>query len=253
MEALLSSLAPRLHRFGKRLCDSYAEDALQDSLLTIAEELPGFRGDSEISTWAYSILRNACGRLLRGKNNTHTVPLKARQEEPSHQLDPERAMLHEERREAFNCAMHSLPSTLREVVLLRDVEELSAQEAARTLSISVPALKSRLHRARSALSKALDEGLEVGHSKGACPDVLSAVSRRYEDELNQRECDELEAHLAKCRNCDECCERLKRAFAEGRAIARDERELTAIQKCVLAAYEHWSRECAELPERKQEQ
>lgn len=246
MEELLSSLAPRLHRFGKRLCDSYAEDALQNSLLTIAEELPRFRGDSEVSTWAYSILRSACGRLVRGKVNTHTVPLEARQEEPSHHLDPERAMLHEERREAFNCAMHTLPAQLREVVLLRDVEELSAEQAAQALAISVPALKSRLHRGRSALSKALDEQLKIGPPKGACPDVLSAASKRYEEELSPDKCKELEEHLAKCKSCDECCERLKRAFAESRTVDGDERERDATRKCVQAAYERWSREHARL-------
>src|SRR4029079_14592270 len=87
---------------------------------------------------------------------------------------------------ALGKALDALPDTHREVVLLRDVEGLSAPETAAVLGVSVDAVKSRLHRARESLRDALRPLLEPARAAaaGGCPDVVTLWSRKLEGELD---------------------------------------------------------------------
>jgi len=241
MEELLGQLAPKLRRFGRQLCSSYSEDALQESLLAIAEHLPAFKGEADLSSWSYSIVRSACSRLTRGKVVKNSAPLEVAAELPDAGRDPELRAMQAERRHAFNCAMQSLSEPLREAVLLRDVEELTAEEAASALELTVPALKSRLHRGRRALAKALDTHLKRGlasTSSSDCPDVLSALSQEQEGDLPERECAELAAHLATCERCSQLCQDLKQALVACREAEAHAGSLEAA-RCAKAALRRW--------------
>ena len=105
----------------------------------------------------------------------------------------------------------------REVLVLRDVEGLSAPEVARVLGMSVEAVKSRLHRARVAVREELAPALgrpEIAPPRGAqCPDVLALFSQHLEGEIDPSVCATMEAHLARCHHCHAACESLKRTLA----------------------------------------
>jgi RNA polymerase sigma-70 factor (ECF subfamily) len=106
----------------------------------------------------------------------------------------------------------------REVLLLRDVEGLSAAEVAEVLGVSVQAVKSRLHRARlsvrARVAPLLGIAPEAGTAPpGTCPDVLELVSRYLEGEISADVCAEMERHLAACGRCRATCESLKRTLA----------------------------------------
>ncbi len=235
VEELLTQLAPKLRRFGHHLCNAYSEDALQESLLTIAQHISGFRGESDLSSWSYAVVRSACGRLTRHGVNKNSAPLEAADELAGDVKDPEYQAIETERWRLLNCAMHALPPSLREAVLLRDVEGLSAEEAAQALSLSVSALKSRLHRGRGALARELDRQLKKGPPSGSCPDVMSALSRQQEGQLPERECEELTAHLAGCERCQSECDDLKAALlaCQQGSVGID------TKRCVRAALERW--------------
>ncbi len=245
METLLKSLAPRLHRFSQRLCSMHAEDAVQEALLKVAQELPQFQGEGALSSWAFTIVRSACSRLSRGKKNEATEFFEEGMVPGSESIafDPERAVLHRERKAAFNCALLALPIDLREAVLLRDIEELSAQEAADSLHIGVSALKSRLHRGRSALSGLLEKQLAGGGAPGACPDILQAMSQKYENALAQSECALLENHLRGCNKCAAICDRLKKAIAECRSAELTEEQAQGVRNDVQSAMSSWLSTC----------
>jgi RNA polymerase sigma-70 factor (ECF subfamily) len=119
----------------------------------------------------------------------------------------------------FQEALLALPESQREVVLLRDVEGLSAEEAARVVGIEVPALKSRLHRARLAMQQRLAAllGDDSGHP-ATCPELTRELLTRDEDELDQAACARLEQHLERCPRCGPACEELKQSVSLCRAL-----------------------------------
>ena len=116
-------------------------------------------------------------------------------------------------------ALLALPESQREVLLLRDVEGLSADEAASVVGIEVPALKSRLHRARLAMQERIAAllGADAGHP-GACPEMARELLAHDEDDLDQTACARLEKHLQQCARCGPACDELKRSVSLCRAL-----------------------------------
>ena len=104
---------------------------------------------------------------------------------------------------------------MREVIILRDIEGLTAPEVAEITGDSVDAIKSRLHRARADVRARL--GALLGDAdeppSAGCPDVLTAFSKRMEGDLNPRLCAELQDHVDGCAACRARCDSLKRALA----------------------------------------
>jgi RNA polymerase sigma-70 factor (ECF subfamily) len=141
-----------------------AEDVAQEAIVRAFRKLSSFRAESKFSTWLISITINEARTRLRRQvlvrmesldqlpdENTGLSPALLRdwREIPSEAI--ERA----EVRKLIQQAVDQLPDIYREVFLLRDVEELSINEAAEALKISTPSVKVRLHRARLMLQKQL--------------------------------------------------------------------------------------------------
>jgi RNA polymerase sigma-70 factor (ECF subfamily) len=142
-----------------------AEDVTQETFIKIYRNLHNFRGDSKFSTWALSIARNEGLGWLRKRASRPEEPLEPVLDESRGDFTP--ALLTDwrevppealERKElrAFLCrAIMSLPPIYREVVQLRDIDELDVQETAEVLGITPGSVKVRLHRARIMLQKEL--------------------------------------------------------------------------------------------------
>lgn len=141
-----------------------AEDVLQESLMKAYRHLDNFRGDSRFSTWLTRIALNEA-LLKLCKRHPHQLslddspdaieallPRGANEWEPT----PEQRYAQTELREIISRAIGELPPAYRVVFLLRDLEGLSAEETAQWLGLSVPAVKSRLLRARLMLRSELD-------------------------------------------------------------------------------------------------
>lgn len=219
LETVLGALAPSIHRFGLRMC-RHADDAdevVQDTLLEIARRLHQFEGRSSLSTWAFTIARTACSRRRRGLKNQPTLAEDAAGEVALDAPSPEDHVVRADLGARLNEALMRLSPEAREVLLLRDVEGLSAQEAAAAIGIEVGALKSRLHRARAALRAELLPVLEPRAASAApqagCPDVVSALSRKLEGELDAQDCAEMEAHVLGCPACTAACDSLRTVLA----------------------------------------
>src|SRR5580698_6222040 len=137
-----------------------AEDALQDSLLKAFSHLKDFQERSSFSTWLTRIAINSALMILRKKRVGSEISMDAaddpggkgeRWEMPSPAEDPEGSYIRKERETLLREAILRLPSSCREAVELWQVKEYSAREIAQALGTSVPAVKSRLARARIAL------------------------------------------------------------------------------------------------------
>jgi RNA polymerase sigma-70 factor, ECF subfamily len=152
LQALLAANRDVVFRYGLRFCRTTedAEDAVQETLWAVARSIGKFRRAASVTTWLFTIVRNTCRRLARhhrGEEDLADVlPALA---DPGALIEDEVAARQVEG--ILARAIAQLDADHRDVILLRDVEGLTAPEAAVRLSISVRALKSRLHRARSQL------------------------------------------------------------------------------------------------------
>ncbi len=141
-----------------------AEDVLQETFISVFRHLNDFQGDSSFSTWLYRIATNAALMKLRARKPP-PLSLDEPFESAGDEMMPreivewgitaEEALLNEEVRAQMDAAVAALPESLRAVFVLRDIEGLSAQETADVLRISVPNVKTRLHRARLMLRESL--------------------------------------------------------------------------------------------------
>lgn len=211
LEALLAEVEPRIYRFGLRLCrhPQDAEDILQETMLQIAENIETFRRDGQFSTWVYAIARNTCIKKHRrkmGEPSPAAVSEEALDDLASGDADQLRVLEAKESWQSVARGIDSLSDDNREVLLLRDVEGLSAQETADVLGLNLAAMKSRLHRAR----KQLRAALHALDSHPGCPDIATVFSEHLEGELNPVSCAELEKHLDTCVSCKGICDALRR-------------------------------------------
>jgi RNA polymerase sigma-70 factor, ECF subfamily len=141
-----------------------AEDVLQDSLLRAYCHLKDFQEKSSFSTWLTRIAINSALMILRKKHGCFEISLDGtdsssdhyeRWEPKSLTEDPESGYVRREREELLRDAILGLPPVFREVIELRQARDYSTREIAQALGISVPAVKSRLTRARLTLRAAL--------------------------------------------------------------------------------------------------
>jgi RNA polymerase sigma-70 factor, ECF subfamily len=141
-----------------------AEDIAQEAFLKAFRNLSKFRAESKFSTWVISIALNEARSRLRRKaivrmESLDEPPDEATSVSPALLRDwreiPSEALERQELRLMLQDAVTGLPEIYRQVFLLRDIEELSVNETAEALNISVPSVKVRLHRARMMLQKQL--------------------------------------------------------------------------------------------------
>lgn len=150
LDRLLAVSQPDLLRFARRTCANAedAEDAVQAALWQLHRRIGTLRVIAAFASWLFRIVERECRRLLRLQRRT--VPLE--QADPAAlRIEPVPSDL----RRDLGSMIAGLPDLYRKVLILRDIEELTAPEAAAQLDISVEAVKSRLHRARTMLREKL--------------------------------------------------------------------------------------------------
>jgi len=141
-----------------------AEDVAQEAFIRAFRKLESFRAESKFSTWLISITINEARTRLRRQALVRMEPLDQHPDEdkgisPALLRDwreiPSEAVERAEVRNLIRLAVEQLPDIYRQVFLMRDVEELTINETAEALNISIPSVKVRLHRARMRLQKQL--------------------------------------------------------------------------------------------------
>jgi len=148
-----------------------AEEAMQDTFIKAFRHLNQFRRESRFTTWLTRIAVNEALQKRQTRKNLASLDdsrgVDGQSEErfmprrfEAWRADPEKLYGKQELRRIIKEAIRSLPTIYREALVLRDVEEMSAEEAAEAIGITVPALKSRLLRARLMVREALAASLE---------------------------------------------------------------------------------------------
>lgn len=173
--ALVEAYGDRVYRLALRITGSRedAEEAAQDALWTVARKIDSFKSDSAFGSWLYRIAANAAYQKLRSRKGRAreiaidevmpALDADGRHWEPmddwSRRVD-EQAMQNE-LREVLEEAIATLPPDYRTAVVLHDVEGMSNPDIAEALRISLPAVKSRVHRSRLYLRQRLSAWMEA--------------------------------------------------------------------------------------------
>ena len=163
---LVDKYERKIFRLAKHITqnDEDAEDVLQESFMKAYSNLDSFQGQSKFYTWLVRIAVNEALMKLRKRKSDRTVsldePHETEEDTVSREIavwddDPEQKYSREELRGILERAVESLKPAFRTVFVLRDIEELSTEETAEALGISIPAVKSRLLRARLQLRERL--------------------------------------------------------------------------------------------------
>jgi RNA polymerase sigma-70 factor (ECF subfamily) len=175
-----------IYRYANRLCGEVeaAKDLVQETFLNAYRGYKDFRGDAQISTWLYTIASRACLRMRRKKKGEPERELSLEEFVPTSEgefrlqipvdgLTPEEAFQNKELRRALDQAIDKLPKKYRMVLVLRDMEGLSAKEVGTVMGLNERAVKSRLHRARLFVRRELSaRGItedQPGDSRPAMP------------------------------------------------------------------------------------
>lgn len=171
-EYIVREYGGRLFTVARRLMgnDADAQDALQDGLLSAFRSIDRFKGDAKLSTWLHRVVVNAALMRLRSQKRRRERAiddlLPVFDDRGHHAARPrpfappsDDFLLRQETRAKVRAHIDELPEEYREVLLLRDIEELDTAETAAVLEITSGAVKTRLHRARLALRTLLEADL----------------------------------------------------------------------------------------------
>ena len=169
-EYIVHSESPRLFRMIMRIVhdEDEAQSVMQETFLQAYKRLNTFRRESKFSTWLYAIglnLARAAVRKLKRYDALDEDAIDRMQPSFANGMytemyeawNPQKVVEFQERKDLLHKAIDQLPSDYRDVVSLRDIEELSTSEVAELLEISEGAVRVRLHRARQALRKLLEQ------------------------------------------------------------------------------------------------
>lgn len=164
-EELLSRYSSKVFSLASRLTRNTedAEEVLQDVFVTVHRKIAGFEGKSSFSSWLYRVTVNAAFMKLRKRKQDLSVSLEdiVQQSQTVAALkSPESAFvdsqsIRNQMLEALEVAIRKLPDDYRPVFILRDVDGLTSREVSKILDLTVPAVKSRLHRSRLMLRRRL--------------------------------------------------------------------------------------------------
>lgn len=168
LNELFGDCMPRLFRVADCVLHNChdSEDALQDGLLSALRHIGQFQGNSQFSTWLFSIIRNSALAKLRKRRAHQTLSIDDQFSEDDSEIaaseipadpgpDPERACAQAELSYLFARILEGLPPNYRAIIRLCDFEGFSGKEAAQRLGLTVSALKAQHHRARLAVRESM--------------------------------------------------------------------------------------------------
>ncbi len=166
---LVKNYEQTVYNFAFKICRNKekAENTMQETFLSMVKNIKQFSGKSKLSTWLYTVVSNHCLMMARsGKKMQYQSSLDDEDtliDEKSitdWNVTPTRVTENNELKDILDDAIQQLPPDYRIVFLLRDIEGLSTEETGKITELSVPAVKSRLHRARAFLRNEINKSFD---------------------------------------------------------------------------------------------
>jgi len=178
--------------------DADAEDALQEAYLAAYRHLPEFRGDARLSTWLTRIVINQALGRLRARRRDNVVELhddapadsaaaQGEAMDDGHAESPEAEAMRSQLRRLLERKIDALPLAFRTAFMLREVEEMTIEQAAECLAIPAATVRTRVFRARAMLRASLAEDMDVatgevfGFAGARCDRIVAGVLGRLRE------------------------------------------------------------------------
>ncbi|HLH81228.1 MAG TPA: RNA polymerase sigma factor [Chthonomonas sp.] len=166
-EELYARCSRAVYRYAYRMLNDAdeADDVMQETFVRAFRMLPNFRGECNLLTWLIKIASNLCRDRYKTRMRRREVPfddqLANRPDNSQRGRDPADLVVQQDLQERVRRVLAALPAAHREVIVLRDFEELSYQEIAQILDCSISSIKLRLFRARRAFRERLESLLKA--------------------------------------------------------------------------------------------
>jgi len=225
IEQAIGLLQDTVFSFSMKMCGHRqdAEDTMQEVLFRSLKHLAKLEGPNALAAWLYTVTRNRCHRMRRGHLEGHGKKLSLEELIPDdeelrrllHMAEsgPERAAIRTEQHHLLHEAVLRLPTPLRMVLVLHDMEELSSEEVANILGLQVGTVRVRLHRARLAVRREMPRLLKGIPEKKApekvvatqkpreCRELFANLSEYLDARVAPGTCEQMKSHIEKCPAC----------------------------------------------------
>lgn len=225
IEEAIGLLQHTVFSFSMKMCGHRqdAEDTMQDVLFQSLKHLGKLEGPGALAAWLYTVARNRCHRMRRGPFEKNGAKLSLDDLIPTGEElrnllletddGPEDAAIHGEQRQLLHQAVLRIPTGLRMVLVLHDMEELSSEQVAQILGLQMGTVRVRLHRARLAVRKEMARLLKgmpeeamtpsgsIAKRPAECRELFANLSEYLDARVEPRTCEQMRAHIEKCPAC----------------------------------------------------
>lgn len=223
IEEAIGLLQNTVFSFSMKMCGHRedAEDTMQDVLFRSLKHLSKVQEPNALAAWLYTVTRNRCHRIRRKHFDVERKGLSLDDllpnEEELKQLllkdgsGPEQSAIHAEQHHLLHKAILRIPTSLRLVLVLHDMEELNSEQIARILGLQVGTVRVRLHRARLAIRKEMGQLLRgvTEHSERLgklqrpkeCRELFANLSEYLDARVEPRTCEQMRTHIERCPAC----------------------------------------------------
>ena len=225
IEEAIGLLQHTVYSFSMKMCGHRqdAEDTTQEVLFRSLKHLNKLEGPGALAAWLYTVARNRCHRMRRGHLERNGKKLSLDELIPDDDEltslllekgdGPEETAIHGEQRQLLHQAVLRLPTPLRMVLVLHDMEELNSEQIAKILSLQIGTVRVRLHRARLAVRREMARLLKglpeekaaaertVTERTAECRELFANISEYLDARVEQRTSEQMKAHIEKCPAC----------------------------------------------------
>ena len=225
IDKAIGLLQDTVFSFSMKMCGHRedAEDTMQDVLIGSLKHLSKLQGPGELAAWLYTVTRNRCRHMRRVRPETSAQRFSLDELLPDdaelHRLvkesskSPEAEVLRTEQSSLLHESVLKLPASLRLVLVLHDMEELSAEEIAGILNLQVGTVRVRLHRARLTLRQEMARVLRglpaqpqtkkksVAKRPNECRKLFASLSEYIDARIDPNICKQMRAHIESCPEC----------------------------------------------------
>lgn len=242
IEEAIALLQNTVYSFSMKVCGHRedAEDTMQDVLFRSLKYLGKIQAPEALAAWLYTVTRNRCRRMRRSPHDSDNKRISFDELMPDEQelrtlllkaeSGPEQHAISAEQQQLLHRAVLSIPSNLRLVLVLHDMEELTSEQVAQIAGLQVGTVRVRLHRARLALRKEMERLLEgrpetvgkaprpVTQRPKECRELFAALSEYMDGRVEPRNCQQMQAHIEACPTCVAFLQDLRAAVDRCRSL-----------------------------------
>jgi RNA polymerase sigma-70 factor (ECF subfamily) len=225
VEEAIGLLQGTVFSFSMKMCGHRqdAEDTMQEVLFRSLKYLGKLDGPNALAAWLYTVARNRCHRMRRSPLEGNGRRLSLEELIPDDDelrsllvestADPEDAAIHGEEHHLLHRAVLRIPTPLRMVLVLHDMEELTTEQIATILALQIGTVRVRLHRARLAVRKEMARLLKgmpepkrpqkpaIKQRPAECRELFANLSEYMDARVEPRTCEQMRAHIEGCPAC----------------------------------------------------